>query len=697
MIVLEQGPPSAAEPPGAVSHRPSSRVPALDGRRGLRPDRHAPLARRGRLGPGRLRPQTIFFALSGYLATGSWIRIRQKQASGGFRTFWWRRARRLLPVSFLGIATAVLVTAATGTASMQRTIGGDVVSVLGYFSNIRFWRSDQSYGELFSEPSLLQHYWTLSIEEQAFFVLPLLLAGTALLFRHRHRSAAVAVAVLTVVCAGFPAVVEHTPDAVWYSSIVRFGEFCSGVALALWMADRTPQTTRSDRTMSIVGAVALAVIVVVMITIPRDAAWLYSGGMALVIIPTVACLAAAARSLGPASAVLGARPLVLLGRWTFSIYVLHWPLFWVLSGWRLGLDGWQLATVRLVAAVAVGSVAHVLVERPLMASGPVADLGSGFAGARSRRARFDRWLAALVPGGWWRTRPAALALVSVGVALAVVGTLVPVGEDDSSPLLDESNVEQDWIVTAGVQMFAPADGQITVSLYGGSTALTLGMGGATWLRESELIAPRPGVTPLGCGIVNEGKRLVGRDDATGEPRQLGPGRVCVDWPRLWERVAEIGESSVALVMVGVWDTGTFVIDGETLAVGDPRFDALIEANLARARAGFARAGVEQVQLATTPVVREGRGGRVWNERGLDDSHPDRVRRFNSLLQRFADRHDDVAVVDYAGWVASLDVEELRELFPDGVHATESSAPRIWEEFLAGAVAEQYLDRPGAGR
>src|SRR5688572_429473 len=175
---------------------------------------------------GGFARMTIFFALSGYLATMSWLRVRARQGGrGGFAAFWWRRARRLLPVSFLGIAVAIVVTSATGTSGMQERLPGDVLSVLLYVSNLRFWLSDQSYGELFGEPSMLQHYWTLSIEEQAFIVLPLLLAGLLFVCRGRPRHAALLATGLTMVCVGLPAVVHHSPDAVWYSSVVRFGEF----------------------------------------------------------------------------------------------------------------------------------------------------------------------------------------------------------------------------------------------------------------------------------------------------------------------------------------------------------------------------------------------------------------------------------------------------------------------------------------
>jgi peptidoglycan/LPS O-acetylase OafA/YrhL len=690
-----------APPPSAPSRR---RIAALDGLRGF--------ALLGMLlwhaevswVQGGFARMTVFFALSGYLATRSWQRIRDDEGgtAGNFRLFWWRRARRLLPVSFLGIAVAVAVTAVSGTAGMRERLGGDVLSVLGYVSNFRFWLSDQSYGELFSEPSLLQHYWTLSIEEQAFFLLPLLLAAVAALTGGRTRVAAVATGVLAAVCAGLPAVVAHTPDAVWYSSIVRFGEFSAGVALALWTRSRPHAVHRSSTALGVAGTLGLAALVAVMLTIPRDAEWLYRGGMALVIVPTVAVLAAAARSTGPAAAVLGLRPLEALGRWAFSIYVLHWPLFWVLDGARLGLDGWQLASARLAAAVVAGGVVHVLVERPLMATGPVARVGTGFAGSARRRGELDRWLVAAVPAGWWRTGPAAASLGVTGALLAAVA-FVPMGagglydfEDAlSAEVGDDGSTAEDWVTSAEMQMIDPDQRGVRVGLYGGSTSLMLGIGGSDWLLASDELAQRPGVSPLGCGIVTEGRRLLGTADA-GTPRYAPLETVCAEWERLWARVAGIGGSDIALVVVGVWDTGDFEIEGiGTTHVGQPAFDALVLDHLRTMRERFRAAGIEQVQLATTPTVRPGRGERIWEARRLDASHPGRVAAFNELLRSFADDHDDVAVVEYGAWMDAFADDELRQLVPDGVHPTQESAERIWDEYLGDAVLRAWRARSGA--
>lgn len=676
-------PHGTAGSPGPTGPRSGARIPALDGLRGFA--LLGMLLWHAEVGwvQGGFARMTIFFALSGYLGARSWQRIRARSGQqGGFATFWWRRARRLLPISYLGIAVAVAVTAMAGTSDMRERLGGDVISVLAYVSNLRFWLSDQGYGELFTEPSLLQHYWTLSIEEQAFALLPLLLASVSLLVgRDRHRRAAIVIAVVTVAAVGLPAVVPHDADAVWYSSIIRIGEFCGGVVLALWTTTSS-ETERSRRRLSLIGTVSLAVVVATVLWIPRDADWLYRGGMGLFLLPTLGLLAAAARSEGPAAAALSLRPLVALGRWTFSIYVLHWPLFFVLDRSRTGLDGWELATLRVGVAVAIGALLHVTVERPLMTAARVTDVATGLAGPARRRFDPDRWFSAWVPAGWWRTRPAAVALAASAAALAIVGML-PSGDDR----YEWGRIEDESVALAELRMLDPDEGRHNVAVFGGSTAVLLDLGSGDWMRASDGLAIRPGVVKFGCGIIRDGQRVVEWDPQTWTPVVADvSGGDCARWPETWPYVAQLAEVDVALVVLGVWDTLDFVFDdlGHT-HVGDPAFDARLRTELSTAVERLRSAGVRQVQLATTPVIGRGESGRVWEQRELDDDHPRRVAAFNDVLRSVADEHPDVVVIDYGAHVDNLDAERRDALLPDGVHPTQDTAATLWEEFLGPAV------------
>jgi peptidoglycan/LPS O-acetylase OafA/YrhL len=163
----------------------SRRIPALDGMRGLAVAGvlayHCGFgwARGGFLGV------SLFFTLSGFLITSL---LLQDLRLG---RFWTRRARRLLPAATIALAGIVVFGATVATASQLPNLRVDVLSALGYVANWRFVLRGASYGDLWSAPSPVQHFWSLAIEEQLYIALPLAVVAV----RGRLRSTAVVLSV----------------------------------------------------------------------------------------------------------------------------------------------------------------------------------------------------------------------------------------------------------------------------------------------------------------------------------------------------------------------------------------------------------------------------------------------------------------------------------------------------------------------
>ena len=247
------------------------RSAALDGLRGLA--LLGMMAWHAQIGwvKGGFARMTIFFVLAGFLAARSYLGIRDRRGSRPFRTFWTRRARRLLPITALGIAFAVAVTIAIGSNRAQQSLGGDALSVIGNVSNWRFMVDDRSYGAMFENPSAFQHFWSLSIEEQWFVLIPLVLAVAAWIGTRREAWGRHVVAVAAVALGLVPLVLDHTPDQAYYGTHVRGAEFLAGVWLALWLRHRETIGWRPGprRVLAGAGAASLVVLVGVMLTVDR--------------------------------------------------------------------------------------------------------------------------------------------------------------------------------------------------------------------------------------------------------------------------------------------------------------------------------------------------------------------------------------------------------------------------------------------
>ncbi len=138
--------------------------------------------------PGGLLGVGVFFVLSGFLITD--LLLSSWESSGGLqlRTFWARRARRLLPALFVMLVVVTIWAAAADPAQLG-ALRGDVAAAAAYVCN--WWLIGQhvSYFARFGPPSPLGHLWSLAVEEQFYLIWPWLLWLGLVWARRRHRQA----------------------------------------------------------------------------------------------------------------------------------------------------------------------------------------------------------------------------------------------------------------------------------------------------------------------------------------------------------------------------------------------------------------------------------------------------------------------------------------------------------------------------
>jgi peptidoglycan/LPS O-acetylase OafA/YrhL len=118
----------------------------------------------------------VFFVLSGYLITSLLLTRRHATGRIDLRQFWLGRVRRLLPAALLVIGVCLVVETVWLRGNLAAFRADAVASTL-YFNNWHQIFAGQSYFAAFGRPSLLEHFWSLSVEEQFYLVWPLILAG----------------------------------------------------------------------------------------------------------------------------------------------------------------------------------------------------------------------------------------------------------------------------------------------------------------------------------------------------------------------------------------------------------------------------------------------------------------------------------------------------------------------------------------
>jgi peptidoglycan/LPS O-acetylase OafA/YrhL len=328
--------------------------------------------------PGGFLGVSLFFTLSGFLITSLLLAEEARVGSIDFTSFWVRRFRRLLPAAWMGVALAVVSTAAAGEADQLRRLPGDAAAALAQMSNWRFIVISDTYTSSYQAPSPLLHYWSLAIEEQFYLLLPVLVA---LLVRRRARRRTWC-AVIGTLLAGSVALTLTLYDPfntgrVYFNTGTRVGEILAGVLLAVvygrWWT--RPPEERAGRWLARGGAAArmvrwfvpiaaLTATVALWVRVSTDDLWLYRGG--LFAVAAVSCALVAGVLLdGPATRLLSSRPLASMGLISYGVYVYHWPLFQWITADHTGLDGPALIAARLGATLVASLVSYRLIERPL--------------------------------------------------------------------------------------------------------------------------------------------------------------------------------------------------------------------------------------------------------------------------------------------------------------------------------------------
>lgn len=290
--------------------------------------------------PGGYIGVDVFFVISGFLITAHIV--REVETTGRLRIahFWARRARRLLPASLLTLFVTAVGVAALAPGSLWRQFYSEILAATLYVQNWRLAADSVDYLAVQNAPSPVQHFWTLSTEEQFYVALPvvvILCVATARRLRVSPRRAILA-ALTLLAAASFAYSLQLTsadPGTAYLSTLTRGWEFAAGGLLAL-VPIRASRWHGALAAIGIAGIGAATVLLAETTPFPGYAA----------LLPVVASQLAIAYGDRTHLSRLGAwGPVAMVGRLSFGIYLWHFPLI-VLLPYATGRD---LGTVDKVA------------------------------------------------------------------------------------------------------------------------------------------------------------------------------------------------------------------------------------------------------------------------------------------------------------------------------------------------------------
>ncbi len=334
----------------------------------------------------------LFFVLSGFLITGLLVGEWNRHRAIALRSFWYRRAKRLLPAVMLLLVTLSVYTWVGGPNVTPSVLRGDSISTLFYYANWHFIFSHQGYFAQYTIPSPLRHTWSLSIEEQFYVFWPLVVLGGFVLGARRaarrgpdrpsptsgRRLLARPVAFWATVCFAAASAIEMIVfydrgvdiSRIYYGTDTRMFELLIGAALAMLVTGRPDHPPAVKTALHRTATVAALALGVLWVTAGDDAgnasSWMYRGGF------LVACLLAAVVIAGVAQPdpgglgrLLSNRPLRWIGRISYGLYLWHWPAAVLMTDVTTGLTGNELLAARTAATFAAATASFYLLERPV--------------------------------------------------------------------------------------------------------------------------------------------------------------------------------------------------------------------------------------------------------------------------------------------------------------------------------------------
>ncbi len=319
----------------------------------------------------------VFFVISGYLITGHMVREMRTRGAIDLLGFYARRARRLVPSATVVLLLTWLASLFVLPGSRLTATAQQVAASAVYVQNWILARDSVDYLTAEDAASPVQHYWSLSVEEQFYLGWPLLLVLAGALARvlgwtWRRVALVLGGAVCALSLAASVSLTAGNGAAAYFVTQTRIWELGLGALLAVLAGRPTmPRgVARPARWIGLALVFASAVLYSGATPFPGTAALLPVLGTLLVL---------AAGAAEPQAPVLGSAPMTWIGDHSYALYLVHWPAIVLYETWSGGDIGALDGPVLLAASLIGAWLLTRFVEDPVRRSRAFATRGRGLA------------------------------------------------------------------------------------------------------------------------------------------------------------------------------------------------------------------------------------------------------------------------------------------------------------------------------
>lgn len=292
----------------------------------------------------------IFFVISGYLITSN-ILPKLENKTFSFLDFYTRRVKRLLPSLFVLLFATVFASWALFIAEDVSSLNHSIEKIILFWANHHFAAGLDYFAPLTSETPLL-HTWSLAIEEQFYFLWPLIVFGLFLVgVRRKNIFKLSLVGIFVSLLLAMYLNLKGYHSWAYYSFPTRYGELLLGSLLSYSLA---PGTRFDQGQKSMISALGLVMIFASFFVIGAGVS--FPGFSAL--LPCLGAVFVLYAGLNKVTAWLSFKPMVFLGKISYQLYLWHWP---VLAFIRYCKGQYLLSSSEILLAVVLTFTISVLV------------------------------------------------------------------------------------------------------------------------------------------------------------------------------------------------------------------------------------------------------------------------------------------------------------------------------------------------
>lgn len=324
--------------------------------------------------PGGFLGVDMFFVISGFLIGG----IIYKDANAGtfsWKQFYLRRIRRILPAFFAVVICCLIVGAyiyAPDSPEWEKAKGTAIWS-LPFVDNV-YLAISSFYFANSTQFNIFNHLWSLAVEEQFYFVYPIVLIALIkftpprfLRTFHNKREIGLCLLLVGAALLSFAMAVISIPliEAPYYMPHLRFGELIIGAILAT-LVENPLNISANKVNANLIASVSVVLLLACLILVPFPIAKPWFPGIA----SSIPCIATAGIIYAgfqhnAVSRFLSLKPIVFIGRISYSLYLWHWPILAFARYLRITEPTNEVKLIVVILTVILSLLSYYFIEQPL--------------------------------------------------------------------------------------------------------------------------------------------------------------------------------------------------------------------------------------------------------------------------------------------------------------------------------------------